>query len=81
MCEMHISKVKRHIPQLFLEVVVFLAVTNNLGFLGPPLPDFATFMTCIQNSILSNTECEYKIIKPIIETSGFINLKALYGII
>lgn len=81
MCEKHRSGVKRHIPQLVLEVVVFLAVTINLGFLGPPLPDFATFMTRTQNSILSNIECELKRIKSIIKISKFVNLKALYGII
>lgn len=81
MCEIHISEVIKHIPQLFIEVVAFLAVTFNIGFPGPPPPDFATFMTCTQNSILSNTECQYKMIKSIIKTSSFINLTALYGII
>lgn len=79
MCEMHINEVKWNIPWLFFEVVVFLAVTVNLGFPGPPLLDFSAFMTC--TSIVSNTECQYKMIKSIIRTSRFINLKALHGII
>lgn len=83
MCEMHINEVKWHIHWLLvvLLLVVFLTVTLNLGFPGPPPQHFAAFMTCTQHLILSHTECEYKLTKPIIKALRFIKLKTLYGVI
>lgn len=62
-------------------MVMFLVDTLNLGFPGPPSQDSVMFMTCTLHLMSSNTECEYKVIKPIINTLRFINLKTSYGII
>lgn len=80
---MHINEVKRHIHWLLLGflLVVFLTVILNLGFPGPHPQHFATFMPCTQHLILSHTEREYKLIKPIIKALRFIKLKTLYGIL